>query len=364
MPDYRLLEQMSAEDRRRAIAGLARLRDGLQAALPRKTLDSTMLLATWNIRELDSPKYGLRSDEAYLYLAETISRFDVIAVQEVRDDLEGLNRLTAALGRRWRWIVTDVTEGTLGNGERMAFLYDSRTVEFTGLASELVLPALPSGKPVAQVARTPFAAGFRAGWSNFQLASVHIVYGSDRAEDPRRVEEIGEVAAALAKRSQDPHTWPRTLVLLGDFNIFARQDKTMDALTAQGWMVPDELQRIPGSNVPKDKHYDQIALRADPAQRQHFQTTGKAGVFDAFEHVLRDEDEEQYAAAMGPAYRKAADGHGRTAAGRHQYFRDWRTYQMSDHLPMWIEIITDYADDALRTEGEVVEPFAEPDQPG
>ena len=25
-------------------------------------------------------------------------------------------------------------------------------------------------------------------------------------------------------------------------------------------------------------------------------------------------------------------------------YRDWRTHQISDHLPMWVEIETDFAD--------------------
>ena len=132
---------MAEADRARTVTGLQRLREGLDRVLPRKTLDDTMLLGTWNIRELDSSKYGERTDEAYLYLAEIVSRFDVVAVQEVRNDLGGLRRLNAALGPHWRWIVTDVTAGRSGNGERMSFLYDTRTVEFTGLASELVLNA-------------------------------------------------------------------------------------------------------------------------------------------------------------------------------------------------------------------------------
>ncbi len=351
MPDYKLLDGLAAGDRTRTTEGLQRLRAALDEQIPPKTLDATLLLATWNIRELDSPKYGLRGDEAYLYLAEVISRFDVVAVQEVRDDLHGLNRLNAALGRRWRRIMTDVTEGKMGNGERMAFLYDSRTTEFTGLASELVLPPLPDGKPSEQVARTPFAVGFRAGWSTFQLATVHIIYGSDKAEDPRRVAEIGRVAQALQRRARDPKSWPRTLVILGDFNIYSRGDTTMQALTQHGWVVPQELQRIPGSNVPKNKHYDQIAVQAEAELRQRFTTTGRAGVFDPFEHVYRDEDEAVFIDAMGPGYVTANSGQKRTEAGRRTHFRDWRTHQLSDHLPMWLEVVTDYADDYLREGG-------------
>lgn len=44
-----------------------------------------------NLRELGGTKSGGRNLEALLYLAEIISHFDLIAVQEVRDNLERSN---------------------------------------------------------------------------------------------------------------------------------------------------------------------------------------------------------------------------------------------------------------------------------
>lgn len=79
----------------------------------------------------------------------------------MHDDLRALDRLQSILGGWWKYIVTDVTEGTAGNRERLAYLYDSRKVTFGGLAGELVLP--PSKKDdVLQFARTPFLCGFKA----------------------------------------------------------------------------------------------------------------------------------------------------------------------------------------------------------
>ena len=347
MPNYTALRSMPEADRGRTIDGLGRLRASLARELPPKTLDRTMLLATWNIRELDSTKYGMRGDEAYLYLAEVISHLDLVAIQEVREDLEGLDRLVRTLGPMWRSIVTDVTEGRAGNGERMAFVYDSRTVKFGGLAGELVLPPLSDGTVPMQVARTPFMAGFLAGWTRFQLATVHVIYGSDKAEEPRRVAEISEIAAFLRRRTEDSHAWSRNLVLLGDFNIYSRDDVTMTALSDEGWMVPQELQSIPGSNVPKDKHYDQIALRSEPERRRRFETTGRAGVFDPFESVYTDADEARYAPLLGEPYRVTKAGRERDEGERRRYYREWRSHQISDHLPMWLEVKTDYTEDYL-----------------
>ena len=44
------------------------------------------------------------------------------------------------LGREWDYIATDTTEGPGGNGERMAFLYNTEKVWFRKIAGKIVLP--------------------------------------------------------------------------------------------------------------------------------------------------------------------------------------------------------------------------------
>ena len=354
MPDYWQLDQES--DRDRILEGLERLREQLVSEVPPKTLDATMLLATWNLREFDSPAYGPRVRDAFYFIAEIISRFDLVAVQEVHRDLTALQKLIDVLGPAWKYLISDTTEGAPGNDERLAFLYDSRKVHFTGLAGEIVLPPLVTkiaGKkhvtPAGQVARTPYTVSFRCGWTSFQLATVHILWGEDAEDHPVRVEEIAAVARFFAERADDPvaerASGLGTLVLLGDFNIFAGTSETMIALTKHGWVVPAELQRIPGSNVARNRRYDQIALRPDP---HWFEPTGAAGVIDFYQSVMRDGDEPVYALHMGDAYGTTSKGRARDAAGKRRYYKTyWRTYQMSDHLPMWIEIRTDYSAEYL-----------------
>ncbi|SDP39959.1 Endonuclease/Exonuclease/phosphatase family protein [Ralstonia sp. 25mfcol4.1] len=324
--------------RARTIEGLTRLRQALANQIPARTATDTLLLATWNIREFDSGKYGYRSEESYLYIAEVLSRFDLIAIQEVRDGLYPLQRLQRMLGPWWGYLVTDVTLGTSGNAERMAYLYDRRKVRFTGLAAELVLPrAGRAGPAPVQLARSPYLAGFQAGWAYLTLATVHIYYGTGKPDDARRLAEITAfsqtVAKAAGKLSAAPQPAPGVkadpgnLILLGDFNIFNRRDVTMEAITRAGFVVPEPLQSVPGSNVDKNRHYDQIAYFR---RLSRMAPTGRAGVFDVYEHVYRLADADAYASER------------RTRPGRS--FKDWRTYRISDHLPMWIEFGIDDAD--------------------
>lgn len=318
---------------------LLRLRKGL-AKLPPKQ-PGTVLLATWNIREFGGSKFGGRSEEALYCIAEILSRFDVIAVQEVRPDLRALERVMSLLGRDWDRIFTDVSYAKSGNSERLAYVWDRRKVRFTGLAGELVLPPTES-QQLSQIARTPFICGFQAGWAKFNLCTVHIYYGESKPEDPRRVEEIAQTASLLAKKAKDyinidpkaRRTYsPENLVLLGDFNIFAKEDETMKAMKKAGFVLPEGLMKdeLVGSNAAKDKFYDQIAFYKEVRDIKNT----NAGIFDFYEHVYRLEDDAQRFVKAGKIESKAK-------------FKDWRTYQLSDHLVMWTEFSVDKADDYLK----------------
>ncbi|MDQ5823600.1 MAG: endonuclease/exonuclease/phosphatase family protein [Chloroflexota bacterium] len=298
-----------------------------------------LVLGTWNIREFDSTKYGLRDMECLLYIAEIIDCFDLVAVQEVREDLTALNRLLDYLGGWWKCLITDVTLGRRGNDERMAFLFDSRKITFGGLASEVVIPPQQEGNkkynPAEQLARTPYMVGFRAGWFKFTICTTHILYGTDAAEDPDRVKEIQLLAQFLADEASNKFAWSKNMILLGDFNIFKPEDQTMKAITDAGFVVPKQIQKLP-SNVAQNKHYDQIAFIASDIEDDL--ELAKAGVFNFFNYVYRDEDEAAYAEAMGKKYADKPD-----ASKKRRYYRDWRTYQMSDHLPMWVELKIDFS---------------------
>lgn len=317
---------------RRITSGLKDLRAGFSNKVPGKGA-GTLLLATWNIREFGGTKYGERMQDARFFIAECINHFDLIAIQEVRSNLAELRRIMRLLGPQWDVIFTDVSYAQGGNAERLAFLFDKNQVSFTGLAGEIVLPPSDS-ETVAQVARTPFICGFQAGWAKFNLCTVHIYYGKGD-QNPRRVGEINETARILARKAKDYCTnddkqvaySPENLVLLGDFNIAKHSDKTFLALENNGFIIPEALQQLPGSNVAKDKFYDQIAF----FKRTEGLTGRQAGVFDFYEYVYNDEG--KYA-----KWFKATNA---------RNFKEWRTYQMSDHLIMWMQFDVDKTDTYL-----------------
>jgi endonuclease/exonuclease/phosphatase family metal-dependent hydrolase len=341
--------------RERAVARLLTLREALpgEEGVPPRSL-TTLLLATWNIREFDSSTWGPRLPEAYAYMAEIVDRFDLVALQEVRDDLTALEQLRFRLGTHWEYLVSDVTEGRAGNRERLAFLYDGRKVRFLGMAGELVLPPVETREgdvPATQIARTPMMAAFQVGWTKFVLATVHVVYGESTAEPVARVEEIRQIARFLRRRTEQATEPIRNFLLLGDFNIFSESDATMRALVEDGgFTIPEGISAIPGTNVPKNKKYDQIAYRA---RQDRFQATGNAGVFDFYKYVFTVDEADTYRPYLD-AYIDARHAAGKKspkapadAAAAVRQFGTWRTYQMSDHLPLWAEFRVDFADEYL-----------------
>src|SRR4051794_11284761 len=103
MPFYYAIRKDPADDQKRIAEGLIKLRAQLDRDLPRRTISDTLLLATWNIREFDSSKFGFRTSESLHYIAEVISRFDLVAIQEVREDLSALDEVQKMLGGWWKY---------------------------------------------------------------------------------------------------------------------------------------------------------------------------------------------------------------------------------------------------------------------
>lgn len=96
-------------------------------------------IATWNLRDFGKEHRGERLDEAITFIAEIISHFDVVALQEVYRDLRAFDRLLKKLGRGWDFIMTDATTSSRGNDERMVFVFNRNRVYSRNLAGEISL---------------------------------------------------------------------------------------------------------------------------------------------------------------------------------------------------------------------------------
>lgn len=308
-------------------AELESLITDLNSKIPPKIPAQNLLIATWNIRSFgsltrkwtseakDSPKRDLRGLRA---ISEIISRFDVVAIQEVVGNLRALRDMIRFLGDEWGFLMTDVTLGEAGNNERMAYVFDRRRVRPSGLACELVVPPewlqeIGEDALKKQFARTPYAVSFKTHDTTFILVTLHVIYGKDSVG---RIPELKGIARWMSDWARRSNKWHQNLIVLGDFNIDRKEDECWQAFISTGLTVPKELDYVPRSVFARtgisseEKFYDQIAwfltTRGIPELSIPYL---RAGYFDFLPHVYRDQNLSKYS----------------------------KSFRLSDHYPLWAE---------------------------
>ena len=287
------------------------------AGIPPTCLDESLILGTWNIREFGKKK---RSKAAIHLIAEVISQFDVLSLVELRDNLGDLKRVMDLLGSYWRVILSDYSVDNAGNRERIAYLYDSRVVRFTGLAAEADPPKEKRNGVYVNAHpdwwRSPYMASFTAGNFDFVMLTAHIRWsGGVRA----RAKAIGYLADWVEKRRGEPAAMDTDFIVVGDFNIPSRRSSAFKALTKHSLQVPRAMLRVRGTNLSEANTYDQIVH--SPTRAERF--TDKGGVIRFFEQS----HEEIFPGLTEREF----------------------TYQLSDHLPLWIEADTWIEDELLNS---------------
>ncbi len=108
--------------------------------LPERRYGS-VVFASFNIRKLGAIKAGSgRSKATWEFLAHVCKHFDLLAVQEVLDDLDGIRHLCKLMGPEYGLLVSDKTgqfPGEPGLGERLAFIYNRRLIDRTEVATDI-----------------------------------------------------------------------------------------------------------------------------------------------------------------------------------------------------------------------------------
>ena len=283
-----------------------------KAKIPSSKLDETLNVATWNIREFGK---RARSEAAIHYIAELLGQFDLISIAELRDNLNDLGRVLSILGPYWRAIYSDSLDDPGGNDERIGFIYDKRAVAFTGFAATASAPRTKVGDlylPKFDWWREPFMASFSAGNFDFVLLAAHAQWGKPAA----RLVELQSLADWVDLKKKEKTCVDKDLIVVGDFNIDTPDQ--LAALTSKGLQMPSALKgKSYGTNLAQDKRYDQILHYPDYPQN----FSNQAGVVDFYSGGTKD---------LFPDLDKTAF-----------------TFQMSDHLPLWMQINTDIEGEKL-----------------
>jgi hypothetical protein len=154
------------------------------------------------------------------------------------------------------------------------------------------------------------------------------------ADRPLREDEIRVIADILRDRAKEAD---EVHIFLGDMNIETRSDPGFRALADNGFEVPD----VGPTSLTGTKHYDQIAFTG-PQDVSHMLAHGVIRWQDSVFTDAEAGDYEQIARDI----REAPDT-GQPYSNWASSYRSWRTHEMSDHLPVWIELEVDFSNDYL-----------------
>ncbi len=244
----------------------------------------SVVLGSFNVRKLGAR--DSKSPGAWDMIREICRRFDLLAIQEVQDDLEGLRALHRELGDdEFGIVASDITGSYPGESapERLAFLYRRATVQRTEIASDITFDRTrvvdtvyqsrlkfwksfddytekiaawrldaeerkaqgrkPRRKPTLRVPefltfiRQPLCTSFRipspSGGDPYEFLAVnaHLLYGRYKAE---RWMEFEALIGWLVDRARQVEriAYPN-LMLLGDLNLdFKAADSRREAIDA------------------------------------------------------------------------------------------------------------------------------------
>jgi len=317
-----------------------------------------LLIATWNIANLGAQK---RPPRALPVISHMLSRFDLIAVQEINDNFRTFEKIVRDMDGDFDFVMSDKA----GNAERLAFVYRKGKVTLDKLWGEVALNKNEYPRHTVKAHyrqggvdkvqtfsnlrfepfdRNPYIGSFRAGELGFVLANVHLYFGAfqnstsekKREKYARRVLEIYALARWADRVSSGGNAWDRDILLLGDMNVpnMEKNEATIRALKKFGWssldyvsnqtigVQPTQLSHVGGTNLGNDKTYDQIAFAPTDLRGK----VSASGVFD-FDNAVFRSKWDSLSEDLTPS--KATS-----------LFARYVKFHISDHRPLWVQIRT------------------------
>lgn len=288
--------------------------------IPEQTKDN-LLIASWNLTNFGVQKRG---EDHLELMADIISPFDIIAVQEIADDLGDFHKFLGLLGKKWDMVYSD----TAGNKERLAYLYRTDRVRRTGLTAELAMRGYERRRITIQVStddpedesfdgfnRNPYMVNFLAGKFECTIVNVHL-YWSNMTWRRLETKALGRWAKSRVDKDYPPN---KDIILIGDFNMPKARpgDKIFDELADVGLQIPKHGTQLVGSNLAGDYDYDELAFFPKKTKSNF---ADNMGVFDF--------DKQLFPALWDDSDRD-------TREKFYQYMR----YYIADHRPIWAEFL-------------------------
>ncbi|MBO9471035.1 helix-hairpin-helix domain-containing protein [Endozoicomonas sp. G2_2] len=174
-------------------------------AIMSSSATAAVRVASFNIKHL-----GFKNEKDVPAVAEIVSRFDLVAIQEAMNN-EAIDTLERALERKTgaAWgTLTSEPAGRSSYKERYAFAWRESAVSFEGGALQYLDPG-------DIFAREPLSANFsdKETGQTFTYATVHIVYGDGRRDRRPEIQVLDDYHSWLSD------TFGHPVVIAGDFNM-------------------------------------------------------------------------------------------------------------------------------------------------
>lgn len=335
------------------------------------------------------------------FLKRFASRYDLLAVQEVMDDLAGIRRLHDELGPSFKLIVSDTTgatPGSLGLRERLAFFYRPERIELKELASDIsydrssVLESMKkdinkwkkffkdfddtnadrvaNGKKKLGLSdvthpgfvtfiRTPHCASFSirsrgtAKPIEFLGINAHLLFGADESE---RTREFFALLSWLVNRAKlAKRMYFKNMIVMGDLNMdFDDPEVRLSDITKL--LLDLESNLLTGQTAARVNF---PFLEPHPGQAQLFNTNARKN--QTFDHVAFFIDKHETGLPLSDQNQNAGGDlndydygvfdfvelfaqsvHNKgfnelTATQRNKLLSDTKA-DVSDHMPIWVRI--------------------------
>lgn len=263
-----------------------------------------------SIASFNTLHLGWGSDKNFEIIASILSRFDLVALQEVMKEeavatlvsqLESIPSSSGGSSLQWDYIVSDKL-GTTKYKESYAFIWKSDRI------SLIPNSAFVHSDENDEFIREPYVASFKAGNIDFMLISAHFVFGDKLKERQDEARAMAEVYSKL--QQADSHE--NDLILLGDFNL---------PPTDVGWQ---DLKDLTG-----------IAWVLNPPS---LTTVGKTGMSSLYDNIWFQTQFTPEFAGTGGSYEYMHDFF------ETDVFESARQF-VSDHVPVYAVFRTNVGDD-------------------
>ncbi len=258
------------------------------------------------IASFNSLHLGWNKDKDYKSIAEFLSLFDLIGLQEVMKK-DGVKKLATELerttGEKWGYVISDYSVGSKRYREYYAYIWKEDKVKLINKKRGFYKPNRNS-KGEKQYIRAPYGADFKIGEFDFTYVLCHLIYGdnvSERRAEAYLLDEVYDYFQELDPDEQD-------ILIGGDFNLPAYDDSFRHFFA----------------------HKDQIFYGIDPVNKT---TIGEKKLANSYDNIF-----------YSYKYTKEFTGNSGVIDFTHGDYSEVRK-SISDHLPVFIEVDTSKDDD-------------------